>query len=283
MRLSKKTVFFFPDWLYLLVLVSVNIAYLLLTPVEFTRFGVVLFAIYCLYVERGKRGNGNMFLACIFVVAWLWLVRSSTGLENYPIVSMFSAMLLWISMKFIIRITDKKLNQRQSKVHLLEQLKKIRSRPSNPQIEVDLGVSEHSVVGWVSLIGVGYSLLFLSSFEAFDELSRYSLGVKWFLAIIIPLLYVVSLYLYLGWRANFIQYFQAINDAGGQWISMNKHGISWQNHETLFPEPVYDFGMDVEKEEGYEDKPVKLPTSVPSRDASIKTFIAWERANTKPL
>ena len=280
MRLSKKTVFFFPDWLYLLVLVSVNIAYLFLTWVEFARCVVVLFAFYCMYVERGKQGNGIMFLACILVVAWIWLVGSSTGLGNHLIVSMILAMLLLISIKFTIRIVDNKLNQRQSKGHLLEQLKKIRSRPSNSQVEVDLGRSQHREVGLVSLYGVAYSWLFFSAFcLVLNDFAIFSLLVKWFLAIVFPLLYAVFLYLYLGWRASIIQHYQAINDAGGQWIRMNQHGISWQNQETLFPKPTYDFGM-VDKKEvrhRYDNKPLGFLTSEPPRNASIQTFIAWEQ------
>ena len=280
MRLSKKTVFFFPDWLYLLVLVSVNIAYLFLTWVEFVRFVVVLLGAHSLYVERGKQGNGIMFLACILLVAWLWLVRTSPGLGNHPIVSMFLAMLLWISIKFILRIVEKELNQKQSKGHLLEQLKKIRSRPSNPLVDVDFGRSQHREVGLVSLYGVVLSWLFFSLLcEAFNDHVLFSLHVKWFWAMVFPLLYAAFLYLYLGWRASLIQHYQAINETGGQWIRMSQHGIAWQNQETLFPKPAYDFGM-VDKKKArhsYDNKPLGFLTSEPPRNASMQTFIAWEQ------
>ena len=227
MRLSKKTVFFFPDWLYLLVLVSVNIAYLFLTWVEFVRFVVVLLGAHSLYVERGKQGNGIMFLACILLVAWLWLVRTSPGLGNHPIVSMFLAMLLWISIKFILRIVEKELNQKQSKGHLLEQLKKIRSRPSNPQVEVDLGMSQSGTVGGVSLQGIWYSLVFLLCYQFYAEIPEFvirSLGVKWFLAIIIPLLYAVGLYYFLEHRATY--YTVLPGNQRCRW-AMDTHGPTW--------------------------------------------------------
>ena len=76
-----------------------------------------------------------------------------------------------------------------------------------------------------------------------------------------------------------IQHYQAINEAGGQWIRMSQHGISWQNQETLFPKPAYDFGM-VDKKEArhsYDNKPLGFLSSEPSRNASMQTFIAWEQ------
>ena len=287
MRLSKQTVFFLPEWLYLLVLLTVNIAYLVLPVFEFVRFGLALIGFYCLYMGRDKLDTGSSFLGFVLCLGWIWLLHPSHAPEKYPGLLILLAIILLISNVFIWAVAQKKLEARQSKGYLRQQLKKIRSRPSNPQVEVDLGMSQSGTVGSVSLQGIWYSLVFLLCYQFYAEIPEFvirSLGVKWFLAIIIPLLYAVGLYYFLEHRATYIQYYQAINDAGGQWIRMDQHGITWQSEGTLFPEPVYyDVAKDpLESEYRYsfdfrDLEPLVLPTSVPPRDTSIKTFIAWEQ------
>ena len=101
MNLSKKAVFFLPEWLYLLVLLSVNIAYLFLTWLEFIRFGLALIGFYCLYMGRDKLDTGSSFLGFVLCLGWIWLLHPSHAPEKYPGLLILLAIILLISNVFI--------------------------------------------------------------------------------------------------------------------------------------------------------------------------------------